>query len=77
MPIKGRRFSHDIDLPAQPIRQGRGSEIRVAKEISKIETTLTDQTFRIDGEPAPNTGIQNISMMNIAMKNSEVLWGRE
>jgi hypothetical protein len=55
-------------------RAGRIAEIRIGKDIGKVEAALTDQTVRVDCAPAAITEVEHVVMVEVAMKDRLLSW---
>ena len=74
MTIKTGRCCDDLDLPSEsPGRRGN-VEIRVTKNVGKIEPTFACQPFGVNGKPATWASIQDVPMVNVTVKDGDILW---
>ena len=73
MTIKTGRLRDDFDLPGESSGRRGNAEIRVTKNVCEIEPAFACQSFGVNGKPATRASIQNVSMVNVTVKDRDIL----
>ncbi len=64
--------SASTSLAAKNGREQRDLSVRIAKNIDEIKGAFADQAFGIDGEPPPRSKVQDVAVVDVAVKHDDV-----
>ncbi len=75
--LQVRDVGDELHAAKETLRCYGGFQVRIAKQIGVVESTLPNESFRVNRKPSSFTKIKNIEVMNIAVQNPNIAWLRQ
>ena len=72
-----RDVSDELHAANETLGRHGSLQVRIAKQISVVESTRSNESFRVNRKPSSFTKVKNIEVMNITVQNPNITWLRQ